>query len=126
MTQGLRQLAQQLAETWKHLGVNQRVSLVLGTGVVLAGLLGVTLWSSRPDFVLLYGKLDDSEAAKVMAALDDAKARVSHRSIRSVNPSIPTCTRPLRTSKATRPKGPSSTNTKRRIGCTTGSFARQW
>ena len=73
MTQGLRQLAQQLAETWKHLGVNQRVSLVLGTGVVLAGLLGLTLWSSRPDFVLLYGKLDDGEAAKVMAALDDAK-----------------------------------------------------
>lgn len=73
MTQSLRQLAQQLAETWKHLGANQRVSLVLGTGVVLAGLLGLTLWSSRPDFVLLYGKLDDGEAAKVMAALDDAK-----------------------------------------------------
>ena len=73
MTQGLRQLAQQLAETWKQLGLNQRVSLVLGGGVVLAGLLGLTLWSSRPDFVLLYGKLDDGEAAKVMAALDDAK-----------------------------------------------------
>jgi len=73
MTQSLRQLARQLAETWKQLGVNQRVSLVLGTGVVLAGLLGLTLWSSRPDFVLLYGKLDDGEAAKVMAALDDAK-----------------------------------------------------
>ena len=73
MTQSLRQLARQLAETWKHLGLNQRVSLVLGAGVVLAGLLGLSLWSSRPDFVLLYGKLDDGEAAKVMAALDDAK-----------------------------------------------------
>jgi flagellar M-ring protein FliF len=47
--------------------------LVLGAGVVLAGLLGLTIWSSRPDYVLLYGKLDDAEAAKVMAALDDAK-----------------------------------------------------
>ena len=73
MNQNLRQLALQLAETWKQLGLNQRVSLVLGTGVVLAGLIGLTLWSSRPDFVLLYGKLDDTEAAKVMAALDDAK-----------------------------------------------------
>jgi len=73
MTQGLRQLALQLAATWKQLGVNQRVSLLLGTGVVLAGLLGLTLWSSRRDFVLLYGKLDDAEAAKVMSALDDAK-----------------------------------------------------
>lgn len=73
MTQTLRQLTRLCAEIWKQLGVNQRVSLVLGTGVVLAGLIGLTLWSSRPDYVLLYGKLDDGEAARVMAALDDAK-----------------------------------------------------
>jgi len=73
MTQNLRQLAAQLAGIWKQLGLNQRVTLVLGAGVVLAGLLGLTFWSSRPDYVLLYGKLDDAEAAKVMAALDDAK-----------------------------------------------------
>lgn len=73
MAQNLRQLFRQLVETWKQLGLNQRVSLVLGAGVVLAGLLGLTIWSSRPDYVLLYGKLDDAEAAKVMAALDDAK-----------------------------------------------------
>src|SRR5438034_2007864 len=73
MNQNLRQLARQLAETWKQLGLNQRVSLALGASVVLAGLIGLSFWSSRPDFVLLYGKLDDAEAAKVMAALDDAK-----------------------------------------------------
>src|SRR6266542_6309985 len=73
MNQNLRQLARQLVETWKQLGLNQRVSLALGAGVVLAGLLALTFWSGRPDFVLLYGKLDDAEAAKVMAALDDAK-----------------------------------------------------
>src|ERR1044071_2301595 len=73
MNQNLRQLARQLAETWKQLGLNQRVSLALGACVVLAGLLALTLWSGRPDFVLLYGKLDDAEAARVMAALDDAK-----------------------------------------------------
>src|SRR5262245_52779720 len=73
MTQTLRQLTRLCAEIWKQLGVNQRVSLVLGTGVVLAGLIGLILWSSRPDYVLLYGKLDDGEAARVMAALDDAK-----------------------------------------------------
>src|SRR5688572_16126647 len=73
MNQNLRQLAAQLLATWKQLGLNQRVSLVLGAGVVIAGLLGLTLWSSRPDYVLLYGKLDDAEASKVMSALDDAK-----------------------------------------------------
>src|SRR5262245_53276408 len=73
MTQNLRQLAQQLAGIWKQLGLNQRVSLVLGATVVLAGLIGLTLWASRPDFVLLYGKLDDTEAARVVAALDEVK-----------------------------------------------------
>ncbi|HXJ55505.1 MAG TPA: flagellar basal-body MS-ring/collar protein FliF [Verrucomicrobiae bacterium] len=73
MNQNLRQLAQQLLQTWKQLGLNQRVSLVLGTGVVVAGLIGLSIWSSRPDFVLLYGKLDDTEASRVMAALDEAK-----------------------------------------------------
>ena len=73
MGDNLRQLGQQLAEIWKQLGVNQRVSVVLGAGVVIAGLIGLSVWSNRPDFVLLYGKLDDAEAAKVMAALDDAK-----------------------------------------------------
>ena len=73
MNQNLRLLARQLLETWKQLGLNQRVSLVLGAGVVLAGLLGLSIWSSRPDFVLLYGKLDDAESARVIAALDEAK-----------------------------------------------------
>lgn len=73
MGENLRHLGQQLAEIWKQLGINQRVSVVLGAGVVIAGLVGLTLWSNRPDYVLLYGKLDDGEAAKVMAALDDAK-----------------------------------------------------
>jgi len=73
MMQNLRQLALQLAEIWKQLGLNQRISLALGTVVVIAGLLGLTLWSSRPDYALLYGKLDDGEAAKVIAALDEAK-----------------------------------------------------
>lgn len=73
MGDNLRQLGQQLAAIWKQLGVNQRVSVVLGAGVVLAGLVGLSLWSNRPDYALLYGKLEDTEAAKVMAALDDAK-----------------------------------------------------
>ncbi|HXJ72749.1 MAG TPA: flagellar basal-body MS-ring/collar protein FliF, partial [Candidatus Dormibacteraeota bacterium] len=73
MSQNLRQLVLQLLATWKQLGLNQRVSLLLGAGVVCAGLIGLSIWSSRPDYVLLYGKLDDAEAARVMAALDEAK-----------------------------------------------------
>jgi flagellar M-ring protein FliF len=73
MNKGLPQVAQQLQQIWKQLGLNQRVSIVLATMAVLVGLGSLGIWSTRTDYALLYGKLDDAEAAKVLAALDDAK-----------------------------------------------------
>jgi flagellar M-ring protein FliF len=73
MKPSLANIIKQVAETWKHLGLNQRVSVVLALGTVIAGLAGLSLWASRPDYALLYGKLDDAEAARVIAALDDTK-----------------------------------------------------
>lgn len=73
MNANLVKLLQQFQEVWKQLGANQRVSVALATLVFLAGIVGVTVWSSRTDYGLLYGKLSDSEASKVIAALDDAK-----------------------------------------------------
>jgi flagellar M-ring protein FliF len=73
MNKNLTQLGQQLLAIWKQLGLNQRISIVLATAVVFIGLGSVALWSSRPDFALLYGKLDDGEASKIIAALDEAK-----------------------------------------------------
>jgi len=66
------QVATQLYAIWKQLGINQRVSLLLAGLVVLGGLGGLMFWSSRADYTLLYGKLDEAEAAKVVAALDEA------------------------------------------------------
>src|SRR5436309_11365616 len=73
MTHGLAQVGSQLQAIWKQLGLNQRVSLALAAAIVLLGLGALVFWSSRADYALLYGKLDDAEAAKVIAALDDAK-----------------------------------------------------
>jgi flagellar M-ring protein FliF len=73
MNKSISQLGGQLAGIWKQLGLNQRVSIVMATGVVILGLFGVAYWSSRMDYSLLYGKLDDGEAAKVIAALDEEK-----------------------------------------------------
>src|SRR5580658_7666926 len=73
MNKNLTQLGQHLLAIWKQLGINQRVSIVLATVVVLAGLGTMALWSGRPDLSLLYGKLDEGEASKVIAALDEAK-----------------------------------------------------
>lgn len=73
MNQKLAQLLKQLADIWKLLGINQRISVVLTGGVLLAGLASLAIWSNRAEYALLYGKLDDAEAAKVIAYLDGAK-----------------------------------------------------
>src|SRR5208282_843690 len=73
MNKNLTQLGQQLAGIWKQLGLNQRISIILASGVVCAGLAAMMYWSSRTDFSLLYGKLEEGEAAKIIAALDESK-----------------------------------------------------
>ena len=73
MNNSLLQLAGQLKTIWKTLGLNQRISVALAGGVVVVGLAALVFWSSKTDYALLYGKLDGAEAAKVIAALDDAK-----------------------------------------------------
>ncbi|MGP8201000.1 MAG: flagellar basal-body MS-ring/collar protein FliF [Limisphaerales bacterium] len=73
MNKNLSQVVRQLAAIWQQLGLNQRISVMAATVVVFAGLAGLAIWSSRVDYALLYGKLDEGEAAKVIAALDEAK-----------------------------------------------------
>jgi flagellar M-ring protein FliF len=73
MNKNLSKLGSQFLDIWKQLGVNQRVSLICGTAVLLAGLGLVGFWSSRAQYGLLYGRVSEAEAAKVVAALDDAK-----------------------------------------------------
>jgi flagellar M-ring protein FliF len=73
MNKNLSQIGQQLAAIWKQLGLNQRISVVMATFGVVIGLAALSWWSSRVDYSLLYGKLDEAEASKVIAALDEAK-----------------------------------------------------
>jgi len=73
MNKNLAQLGRQLLGIWKQLGLNQRISIAMATVVVVAGLGTMAFWSGRPDLSLLYGKLDEGEASKVIAALDEAK-----------------------------------------------------
>jgi flagellar M-ring protein FliF len=69
----ITKLLKQLQTIWRQLGVNQRITIV-GTGLLLVGALcGIVFWSGRADYALLYGKLDDTEAGKVVAALEEAK-----------------------------------------------------
>jgi len=73
MASPLSQLGNQLATIWRQLGINQRLSVVLAGLVVVGGLIGLSAWSSRAEMALLYGKLDEAEAGRVVAALTDNK-----------------------------------------------------
>jgi len=73
MNKNLSQTLRQLAAIWQQLGLNQRISVIMSTVILLAGLGALAFWSSRVDYTLLYGKLDEGEASKVIAALDEAK-----------------------------------------------------
>jgi flagellar M-ring protein FliF len=73
MNQNLVKLLSQLRNIWSQLGASQRLSVVSATIVLVGGLAAVVFWSSHADYGLLYGGLADTEAAKVVAALDESK-----------------------------------------------------
>jgi flagellar M-ring protein FliF len=73
MNKNLQQIFQQLSSIWKELGFNQRVSIVVAGLAVIAGLIGVVAWTSRVEYAVLFGKIEEAEAAKVISSLDDAK-----------------------------------------------------
>ena len=50
MNKNISQLGGQLAGIWRQLGINQRISIVMATGIVVIGLVGLAYWSSRMDY----------------------------------------------------------------------------
>src|SRR5580658_5708197 len=66
----MKNFAQSLLDLWKQLGLNQRVSLVVSALAVIGGLVGVVLWSQRPDYQLLFGRLNEKDAAAVISYLE--------------------------------------------------------
>jgi flagellar M-ring protein FliF len=84
MNQQLAQIIKQLKTIWGQLGLNQKITLMATTLAVLVGVGSLAFWSSRPSYSLLYGKLDEAEAAKVAAFLDEAKIPYQARSSGSI------------------------------------------
>ncbi len=66
----MKNFTSSLLELWKQLGLNQRVSLVVAALAVVGGLIGVVLWSQRPDYQLLYARLGEKDAAAVISYLE--------------------------------------------------------
>jgi flagellar M-ring protein FliF len=66
----MKNFAQSLLDLWKQLGLNQRVSLVVAALAVTGGMIGVVIWSQRPDYTLLFGRLNEKDAASVISYLE--------------------------------------------------------
>jgi flagellar M-ring protein FliF len=68
----MKAFIQQLTQLWKQLGLNQRVTIAVATLGIVAGLVGLVVWSHQPDMQLLYGKLSEKDAAEVAEAVQAA------------------------------------------------------
>ena len=69
-------LGPQLKEIWRHLGVNQKVSIVFALLLTVVVIGGLFYWSSRPDYRLLYTGVSLKDAAAMQEKLADAKIPV--------------------------------------------------
>jgi flagellar M-ring protein FliF len=65
----MKNFTQSLFDLWKQLGLNQRVSLMVAALAVAGGLVGVVLWSQRPDYQLLYARMGEKDAAAIISHL---------------------------------------------------------
>ena len=68
----MKAFLQQLAQLWKQLGLNQRVTLGVATVGVIAGLVALVVWSHRSQMQLLYGRLGEKDIAEVLTAVQAA------------------------------------------------------
>lgn len=75
----MKAFIQQLTQLWKQLGLNQRVTIALAAGGIVAGLIALVVWSHRPDLQLLYGKLSEKDAAEVAEAVQAAGVKYELR-----------------------------------------------
>jgi flagellar M-ring protein FliF len=57
---------------WSALEANQKVSLFLATVILIAGSVGISIWANRPEMRLLYGGLDEKQAASIVQHLEGA------------------------------------------------------
>ncbi len=67
----LRALGAQLLAIWSQLGVNQKITVAASGFIVAVTLAVVVFFTSRTDFVLLYGGLDPKDAGEVVSVLEE-------------------------------------------------------
>lgn len=67
----MKPFLQSLWQLWRELGLNQRVTLGAAAAGVLALTADLVIWSGRPDYQLLYGRLTEKDASTIVSLLQE-------------------------------------------------------
>ena len=79
MPNALVALGEQITTLWKHLGINQKVSIILALIVAISAVATTIYLTTRPDYRLLYTGLSLEDAATARERLEEAKIPVQVR-----------------------------------------------
>ncbi len=66
----------QFKELWQPLGANQKISLILASGLVVLAMIALMIWAGQPNMQLLYGNLDAEEAGEIADKLEQMGVKV--------------------------------------------------
>ncbi|RJP61224.1 MAG: flagellar M-ring protein FliF [Candidatus Auribacter fodinae] len=69
----LAEYLQYAKSIWSKLGINQRISLAIVVLMVFGLLIGIFVWSSKPQYALLYSRMEQTDASIVVEKLRDSK-----------------------------------------------------
>lgn len=67
----MNDLAKQMIQLWNQLAITQRITLGLAVIAVIAGMVGVVMWSGRSQLQLLYGRLGEKDLAEVLTLVQE-------------------------------------------------------
>ena len=62
----------QFKELWQSLAANQKISLILASGLVALAMIGMMIWAAQPELEILYGKLAPDDLDKVVSKLEQS------------------------------------------------------
>ncbi len=62
----------QFKELWQSLGANQKISLILASGLVALAMIGMMIWAAQPQMDILYGRLAPEDLDKIVANLEQS------------------------------------------------------
>ena len=67
---GMNQLSMRIAKIWEQATVAGRISIIAGSITLLVSVIGVAVWSSRPDYKLLRDGISPIMSADIVSVLE--------------------------------------------------------